>query len=184
MKPMPTPNEVSATARRRLLRGAFAIPVVATVHSGAALASSSNLRCLGNSTAVPGVVSTGSTENPIYLRVELGVSTKGGGSGLQTKYYVDGSSVVARATQLHVSVSTLFISTGKFLPFGSGANLSSNMVTGTAITDPAANGFNYLKTSGKFAVLMFSADGKTILGVGATSGANAATQSCWGSFAA
>lgn len=184
MKPVPPPTDRSATVRRRLLRGAFAVPVVATVHSGAALASSSSLRCLGNSTTVPSVIPAGQSETTRYLRVQLGYLTKGGGNGLQILgYYVDGNSVLAYANALvpTVGVATSFISAAnQYWKF----DIASNSVTGSRLsaTPAGSSSETYSAAGGQFAVLMFSADGKTIVGVGVTSGANAATESCWGSF--
>lgn len=40
-------NDAKRMARRRLLRGAYAVPAVLTVHTGSALAGSSSLACFG-----------------------------------------------------------------------------------------------------------------------------------------
>lgn len=116
----PKPN----SARRRLLRGAFAVPAVMTVHSGSALANSSNpLRCFTNTNSVPGVTDSAFTANDSFKRVELGKLDLGGN---KARYYVDGNNVVAIAAALGVGLDNSFIAANQYRKF----NIRDNEVTG------------------------------------------------------
>jgi hypothetical protein len=122
--PTRTPQEPS-TARRRLLRGAFAVPAVMTVHSGSALANSSNdpLRCLTNTDPVPGVTDSAFSPDDSFKRVELGRLDI---VGRNPQYYVDGNNVVAVAAALGVGLVTSFIDADQYRRF----NIRDNTVTG------------------------------------------------------
>lgn len=58
------------SARRRLLRGTFAVPAVAALHSGSALAASSSLQCVQNQAASP-IFPPATNAPDMYLRVQL-----------------------------------------------------------------------------------------------------------------
>ena len=58
-------NEAKRMARRRLLRGAYAVPAVLTVHTGSALAGASSLACFAK---MPTGVAIGPADN--FWRVE------------------------------------------------------------------------------------------------------------------
>ncbi len=69
MSPSSSRDEV-VSARRRLLRGTFAVPAVIALHSGSALAASSSLQCVQQQAASP--VFPGHTIAPdLYVRVQL-----------------------------------------------------------------------------------------------------------------
>lgn len=187
--PNPSPPAAGA-ARRKLLRGAFALPAVAAVHSGAAVAAS-NLRCLANgptAASAPPVIAFGVSETPQYLRVELAVSQKGGGAGAQYRYHVSGVKLYAEATLRGVAVNPSLIGSTSFREF----DTALNSITGASQTEAQVNsgGWSLLASPAnslrRFAVLMFDSSGTTIVGVGKTTvgtgGANAATESCWTSF--
>lgn len=187
-----TPVEVdrqhgNSPARRKLIRGVFALPAVAAVHSGSALAATSSLRCLGNGPTgpnAPGVILAGTIETPMFLRVELIVA----GKDLSTssplyRYFVAGSKVQAVATARGVGVGP-FITLSTFLLF----NISTNTISGSQLTVVTADGYAQITPTPAdkkyFAVLMFNADGTQIVGVGNSSATDvhAATESCWTSF--
>ena len=188
------PPKASMT-RRKLVRGAFALPAVATVHSGSALATSSSLRCLTNgphssSTDVPPVLNKGATEHVIYKRVELAVAKKHVNHQVVYKYYVSYADVKFQADALHVGVNAGFLTTGKLRIFDVGHNSS-----GLSMVDsnhPAHDGYQLLNdhdrsklgdSHRKFAVLIFDKTGVEIVGVGKSHlQGHAASQSCWTSF--
>lgn len=70
-------NDAKRMARRRLLRGAYAVPAVLTVHTGSALAGASSLACFGR---LPNGVNVGAADT--FWRVQQyscfvgGVATK------------------------------------------------------------------------------------------------------------
>jgi hypothetical protein len=83
------------SARRRLLRGTFAVPAVAALHSGSALAASSNLHCIQQRAASP--VYPGFTNAPdVYVRVQLHqLWREVPGTGTPLGWYLSGNSVEA-----------------------------------------------------------------------------------------
>ena len=85
-KPTPSPQ---ASARRRLLRGAFSAPAVLTLYSGSAMATSSNLRCIRPTHDTPPVSSDDRTKyaGATWMRVRLRIDYSGG----QARYWVAGS---------------------------------------------------------------------------------------------
>jgi hypothetical protein len=82
------------SARRRLLRGTFAVPAVAALHSGSALAASSSLQCVQNQAASPIFpVAVGAPD--MYLRVQLYQLLSAPGSSTVLGWYLSGSTVEA-----------------------------------------------------------------------------------------
>ncbi len=81
------------SARRRLVRGSFAVPAVAALHNGSAWAASSNLRCVQNQAASP--VYPGYTNAPdLYVRVRLHELWQGAPeTSVRLGWYLSGSSV-------------------------------------------------------------------------------------------
>ena len=68
-------NDAKRMARRRLLRGAYTVPAVLTVHTGSALAGSSSLACFAK---LPTGVAVGPADN--FWRVEQYTGKVGGTS--------------------------------------------------------------------------------------------------------
>lgn len=166
-----------ATARRRLVRGVFALPALATVHSGSALANGSSLRCLVNPsyTTLPGVLYTARTDPDQYRRVQLGALIPNGSDKTPSAYYLDGNNVH------DAEPGATFIAANNWQLY----DVTSNQATGVVLTtEPSGNGnsASYTRTSGAWAVLVYDAQGH-VVGVGVVSGTNyATTGSCWGSF--
>ena len=194
--PDPTsPGAGAGAARRKLLRGAFALPAVAAVHSGAAVAAS-NLRCLANGPTpaeAPPVIKGNESETPQYLRTNLAVFSKTVGSDTRFRYYVDGAGLHAMALMRGVGVHASLISSAGYRRFRVNASLSDyNQILESEVllSTIEAEGWTLLPSPSpgrrRLAVLMFDSDGTTIVGVGKTTfgsgGANAATESCWTSF--
>jgi len=188
---------VAVNARRKLIRGAFALPAVVAVHSGSALAATSSLRCLGNGlagTAAPAVLYFGSSEPTgiTYRRIPLAVAKKTNAAvlGAEFLYYVNYADVLDAANLPKVAISTSFVT--ESLPFwlfnvivGS---VGTNAVVGSRVpaieTGYALQTRESLPNSNRpFAVLIYNAEGTHIVGAGVTSIAGfAASASCWTSF--
>lgn len=192
--PDPSPPAAGA-ARRKLLRGAFALPAVAAVHSGAAVAAS-NLRCLANgptAASAPPVIRGNQSETPQYLRTNLAVFSKTVGTDTSYRYYVDGAGLHALAAMRGVGVHASLITSAGYRRFRVNASASDyNQIVGSEVlqstieTDGWTLQPSPLDNRRRLAVLMFDSSGTTIVGVGKTTvgtgGANAATESCWTSF--
>ncbi len=155
----------AVSARRRLIRGAFAAPTVLTLYSGGAMAANSSaLRCVVNQNNVPvSPVPLVSTTNSTYFRVQLhAVSTS------PAVLYVRGDSLPA------ARIGTL--------PTNSQAqvfSITSNTFTAAPVATPAN-----LAAQNQWAVLRVDSTGN-VVGVGASgSGGSAIFQSCWTSFVA
>lgn len=164
----PTPSQA---ARRRLVRGAFAVPAVMTVISGSAFATASSMRCLNNKvTNNPGAVpvANGTVGGPApadgWLRVELWQQTATG------KYYVWGSDL-----QVYKRTSnSVYLGTSSYQEF----DLAGNKTVGGSTGDPGG-----LTRSGKFACVQFNSTGSVVgVGINAT-GTSAVPSTCWSSFA-
>jgi len=184
---------VAVNARRKLIRGAFALPAVAAVHSGSALAATSSLRCLTNGPAgngtqgqLPGVINFGAATpgNIAYFRIELAVARQG--TTENYLYYVDHDAVLVAANARRVTISSFSNSANPFRLF----NLDGNEITGASQLNVAA-GYtvqaigNLTANNRPTAVLIFSPDGKQIVGVGKVQSniaGHVATFSCWTSF--
>lgn len=172
----PTPQQA---ARRRLVRGAFAVPAVMTVVSGSAFATGSSMRCLANKTVggpggVPAAnpssvpIASGTVGGPApadgWLRVELWHNASTG------KYYVWGSDLqVYKRTG-----NSVYLGGSSYQEF----DYAGNKTVGGSIADPGG-----LTRSGKFAGVQFNSVGN-VVGVGVTStGTSAVPSTCWSSFA-
>lgn len=83
------------SARRRLLWGTFAVPAVAALHCGSALAASSSLQCVQNQAATP-IYPAASNAPDLYLRVQLYQLWSGApGSSTSLGWYLSGNTVEA-----------------------------------------------------------------------------------------
>jgi hypothetical protein len=92
-----TEKQLVMSARRRLLRGTFAMPAVAALHSGSAWAASSSLQCVQQQAASP-IYPLAANASDMYLRVQLyqlwsGVPNVSGSTMLG--WYLSGNSVEA-----------------------------------------------------------------------------------------
>ena len=196
------PKPVAANARRKLIRGAFALPAMAAVHSGSALAASSSLRCLTN--GLTGSNAPAVTYPPapvVYLSIALAIFRKprvAEAGVFDYRHYVAGSVVLSAASTIAstsgspLSVDSNFITSGNYRLFNVGQNITSGpiipLITAqedgyVLVSDPNASPAvpNLMRPS---AALIFDKSAKTIVGVGIVGGSEAfaATQSCWTSF--
>jgi len=193
-----TPAPAKPNARRKLIRGVFAVPALAAVHSGSALANSSSLRCLTNSPTgyAPAVAYPNSTETIKYVRTPLAVFRNDEGN---YRFYVSGPVVYQAAASLSAtSGKTIgvggFISSSTYVRFEIGQNKTEG--TGITLNPNNADAAGFVLVSNleahpavptnkrPSAALMFNAEGTQIVGVGSLTAANthAATESCWTSF--
>ena len=186
------PKPVAVNARRKLIRGAFALPAMAAVHSGSALAASSSLRCLGNGlpgTQAPGLLYFGVPEPSgiTYRRVPLAVAKKVGTnvSGPDYLYYVSYGDVLFAANVPKVGISTSFVTqSSPFRLFSVGTNSVSGSGLASIASGYALQERSTLANAMRpFAVLIYNAAGTEIVGAGVTNTAGfAASASCWTSF--
>ena len=184
-RPTSRTAEVSAT-RRKVIRASFAVPALATVASGSALAATS-ASCFAKQLARPGPgtyppVST--SANPdTYLRVQLASLTPNGNNAVPV-YYVDGDTLAATLGSTMVRAASYTLSAGKFQKFDIATNLEVDGVLSTSPLNGNGNNLTYNKQSGRFAALRFDSTGK-VVGVGASTstGMSAVQASCWSSLA-
>jgi len=187
---------VAVNARRKLIRGAFALPAVAAVHSGSALAVSSSLRCLGKGpvgTQAPAVIRFKQPDTNPFLRIPLAVTKKdnpNNSGNFGYRYYVSFADVKEAADARNVEINPGLISLGKFKTF----DPSRNEITATGVGQDLAgiqqgnwalieNRTQLADADHLFAVLIFNPEGTHIVGVGRVSiPGHAATGSCWNSF--
>lgn len=157
------PSAAKASARRRLLRGAFSAPAVLTLYSGGALASASSQRCMDNQLAAPLASPTVANTTSVYLRVRLKQDSLN-----PVGYWVLGSAPdfpTNRATGLPTATQARKFDIA-----------TNNFSAASTSTYPS------LVDSTKYAALRVDSTGK-VLGVGvSTSGGSALFQSCWNSF--
>lgn len=155
----------TVSARRRLIRGAFAAPTVLTLYSGGAVAANSSaLRCVLNQNNTPVLpVPPVSTTNSTYFRVQLHAAAVA-----PAVYYVLGASLPpARIASLPGPLQAQVF------------NIGTNLLTGSPITTPAN-----LVAQAQWAVLRLDSTGN-VVGVGASgTGGSAIFNSCWTSFVA
>ncbi len=201
--------DTSRSARRRLVRGAFAAPAMLALHSGSAFAMASNLRCVNNQLAQR-VLEPANPEH--YVRVELysvttttvtstGTPTTDSSRGKKEKKTKSGGSnsqVVSEATpetvvttKYYVSgadvdalasfgrIENRFLGTGKWQEF----NWDTRKLVPGAVTDVSSP-----TRSGKFVLIRIDGSvegGVSIVGIVEADSASGSAVStlCWSSFA-
>jgi hypothetical protein len=168
------------SARRRLIRGAFAAPAALTLYSGSAAAAASH--CVARRVMAP--VNPGQTTTAledVYVRVQ--VRTKGTGLGSST--WVFGGDVLT-ATGLptgKAAQSFLFADDWYGLAAGDSMGNSSGYAPGQRYTNASATANEVPQPlASTFVALRFDTEGK-IVAVTDTVGASAVSRSCWTSFA-
>lgn len=158
-----------ALPRRKLLRGAMAVPAVLTVCSGSALATSSFKRCLRNANEHPvtgSITPMANTDN--LVRVALWERPKSGGG---KTYYVRGSSFPH-----DTAVGSAVPGQGQWQQFNVGTN---ELVANTRTSQQPSN---VTQSTDKWVAVRYDVDG-TIVGVGKSGSGTAIGTSCWTSFA-
>lgn len=155
-------------ARRRLLRGAFSAPAALTLCSGAAIATTSNSRCVSSQAAAP-VLPANIAPADTWLRVPVYAITTA-----LTECWVRGSDIVAlRGTKVSItSYITMTEFQATFSPFTKQGSAPANL---SASAVPNKFAFVRVDTLGNIVGLA---------GFGATAGQTAIAQTCWASFKA
>ncbi len=162
-KPTPSPQ---ASARRRLLRGAFSAPAVLTLYSGSAMATKSNERCLINQTNHKAVVPSPSTEADRWFRVQLRKESN------KSVYWVFSNDLPLNRS--------ILVGANQAQKFGVDSTKTGfNRLIGSATsTLPHASLHD---TPKRYAALRVDHTGM-VVGIGSGSEGSAIGQSCWNSF--
>ena len=175
------------SARRRLVRGAFAVPAVLALHSGSALAATSNLRCVNTQVANP-IYPSYSDGPDVYVRVQL--YSLSDFTGTLLGWYLAGSSVDAAGFGNRKVINN-FLKSGEWQQIQL-QDTGTALLVGTKTTTPPTGG--NLALGPKYLALRFQpgAGGKDSLVkpseveiLGVVDGSNygsAVTGSCWSSF--
>jgi len=195
---------VAVNARRKLIRGAFALPAVAAVHSASALAVSSSLRCLTNGATgsnAPAVTYPG--DRVIYLSIALAVFRKPKDDNpnvFDYRFYVSGTDVFRAASRIAagagstLAVDSSFITNGNYRRFRRNQNKIQGQIIELGAGGTVPGGYVLVADLDASpavpydrrpsAALIFDSSGKTIVGMGIVQSPDtyAATQSCWTSF--
>jgi hypothetical protein len=166
------------SARRRLIKGAFAAPAVLALHSGSALANTSSAECAINQIDNPVSPSlTNATDN--YVRVRLWTLRKNTGN-TQIRYFVRGSDLSA----LGAYVVNEYLPTGSWRQFDPAAPATQfTSISSTPVWSSSIQGI--LAQDGPYVAVRFEADSMNayVVGVvGPDTRGSAVTGSCWGSF--
>ena len=166
------------SARRRLLKGAFAAPAVLALHSGSALANTSSAQCVINQIDNPiSPALTNSTDN--YVRVRLWTLRKNAGFA-EIRYFVRGSDLTALGT----NVVNEYLPPGSWRQFSPAAPATQFApISVTPVWSSSIQGI--LAQDGPYVAVRFEADSMNayVVGVvGPDTRGSAVTGSCWGSF--
>ncbi len=186
-----TATPVRPSARRKLIRGAFAAPVALTLQSGSVAAQS--LTCVAKKVA-EGVLPTDADGTKIWVRVRVWVLTVNGNN--QDSVWVSGADIFLLAKNPLKSFvqqnQWWCLSAGNQAKINSGANVNAVSVTAnTAYTvnpsPPQSGNPGQLKIAAasttRLVAIRVNAEGDIIgvVGDGGTTGAGV-TGSCWTSF--
>lgn len=165
------------SARRKLVRGAFAAPAVLTLHNGSAAAATSAANCLvrQNENAKTMGSLTSGMPGDTYFRYRLRVLKNGG--GVIKGYWIAGADLVdhVRASQ------TPFVPNGSWWEFDPAPGANKLVGNPYTTTNPVKSGWSF-EQKGPWVSLRVSATGK-LVGAGATGTGSAVGFSCWSSFA-
>ena len=167
------PSDLSA--RRRLLRGAFAVPAVMTVVSGRALAQTSASTCIQKQiepSASELVSSTYTAEPGELVRVRLH-AVKKKGTGEIASYWLHGASLPAGSSGV--------LGSSQVQQFDIGP--AKKLVGPTHNTQPPMQSNQRFVPSDKYVALRFNKDGDVVgVGMGTTTDSWTCSYSCWNSF--
>ncbi len=177
------------SARRRLVRGAFAAPVALTLYNGSAFAATS-ISCVAKEIANPTYpTNQGSSSADTYLRVQLWTLAAGTPSN-----WVRGADVVF----LQKSGTSVYITSSQWQCFSAGSSPAGVMIQGNLVNPPVAgtiyagqptrnNGATVPLQNGAYVAIRVDTNGNIVgvVGLGtANPGTSAVHQSCWTSFRA
>ena len=178
MQNQQTPEAATRSARRRLIKGGFAVPAALTLSSGSAFAAGSTAaRCVKNAADLPDLPSPGITDS--LIRVQA-YST---GAGADAYAFVKGADVAAK---LGASTGVLAILDGAGAPLSSTTVLC---VVGQTKAPPDVIANRVYPTpatstgTGVYYAILVDANGR-IVGISTVSTAvgGAVSNDCWQSF--
>jgi len=135
-------NQEIASARRRLIRGTFAVPAVLSLHCGSAMAMTSNLRCVYNQ------VTAGDPPSGSVVRTQL-YGLRPSENSSEVRWYLRGSDIDG----LRLNKSSIYNS---FLQVGSWQRFDPD--TGKLV-DSAVVGVNPQWSNGNVGYLPTTPDG-------------------------
>jgi hypothetical protein len=185
------------SARRRLIRGAFAAPAALTLYSGSSMAAVS-VTCLGRQTNSPTLPTpTAASSDDVYVRVQLKKFTRTGtGSGVNIgtntnrwSRWVQGTDVAA----FQASGRTNYLPTGNWQLYDRGLTASTNIgsayravAIGTIYTTAPveatdASSGTSAAVLDQWVALRVDASGniKGVVGIANGAGESAISRSCW-----
>lgn len=169
-------SSVKVSARRRLVRGAFAAPAVLQLYSGGALANASSVRCVANQVKYP-EFPTATAAPDVWVRVRLWTV----GTDANLSAWVKGSDVVALVNGLSL-YSYLPSTQWQCFAAGNGSGYTVGQLLSTA---PTKSG-SYCAQNGSYVAVRVDSNGKIIgvVGLGGSGGSAVRLATCWASFAA
>lgn len=164
------------SARRRLVRGAFAAPAALTLVSGSTLAAASS-QCVANqvnssSPALPGPTTSATADT--WVRVPVW-SVGNGNGNLST--WVSGADMMPLVNN---NTSMCYLSSGQWQCLSAGA--SSGYTVGQIVSTQPTSRNSTLARNGSYVAVRVDASGRIIGVVGVGTGGSAVGQSCWASF--
>lgn len=180
----------AVSARRRLIKGGFAVPAALTLASGSAMARTSSA-CLVREANQGTVVGFGA--NTVYLRVEAYTFISTGNAGAPVRsWWIRFAEISAIATAAGVFIQSAWITSGQALCVepGTADNDGPSYVSGTIYSAvPAlttAAGASPAQTARYYAVMVNTSG--NIIGISTRFTASgqsggAVNTSCWNSFA-
>jgi len=164
------------SARRRLIRGAFAAPAVLQLYSGGAFANASSARCVANQVAYP-QFPTATTVPDVWVRVQLWTL----GSGGNFSAWVKGSDVIALVNGLSL-YSYLQSAQWQCFVAANGCGYS----VGQMLSTPPTKSGSSLAQNGSYVAVRVDSTGKIIgvVGLDGSGGSAVRFATCWASFTA
>jgi hypothetical protein len=172
-------NEVSA--RRRLIRGAFAAPAALILYSGSALAVASNRRCVQNDSQA-GQSPQASMGADTWVRVQLHTLADSLDEKLIDSSWVSGASLDALMAGRPTDTSNRYLSSSLYECYK--VEAGSSYVVGQQIQVPARSNYT-LRQNGSFVAVRVDTSGNIVGIVKATNDTStqgAVHNSCWTSF--
>lgn len=166
-------NDAKRIARRRLLRGAYAVPAVLTVHTGSALATSSALACFNK---LPTGVDIGLPDN--YWRVKRYTVTRPDNT---TTKCVNANEIISLCNSKSPSIDKSWLTGRTWIKVSDGTD-----VTAKSGTTPSHDTDKWvairISNIGSPTTPVWKVTGVSPSSTGGTGSAKVMAQSCWNSF--
>jgi hypothetical protein len=172
-------NEVSA--RRRLIRGAFAAPAALTLYSGSALAVASNRRCVQNDSQA-GQSPQASMGADTWVRVQLHTLADSLNPQIIDSSWLYGAALDLLLEGRPTDTSNRYLSSSLYECYN--VEAGSSYAAGNRVPSPAKANYE-LRQNGSFVAVRVDADGNIVGIVKATNDTSkegAVHRSCWTSF--